>query len=514
MGMEQIHSSWQGQVLTIELRSADGKNELDDEAVATLMSLIEGLPPDAVAVTLHGAGGQFCGGRAAAPPPAIPVGVEPRVALRQGAMEHVTRLYAALANCPVPVAAFAEGLSSGLGCGLLACADYAEAEATAVFEAPELVKQFTPGLLMASLSGRVAAKGVAQMVLSMQGVDATTALAYGLIGRIVPPGGLAQAREQFVRRANSRSPEALRGIKRLLREGPGLDEVARRTLGEELTADTVARRMEPFAAVDRAPARVLQINGEQIAYCVDGSGPPLLLLHSLGTSMQLWDALMPWLAERHQVVRIDARGHGQSSCNGSCDPEDLARDVLAVADHLGLTRFGLVGISMAGLAACRIAASAPERVSALVLSSAYPTVKGPLFAQRAALLEKTLSRSSMSAFGRVYAETALHPDAPFPAREQLARWVAAVSKENYLKTLHAMGNDDVTPLLPAILAPTLVLHAEVDSSVPRELSRQFLAGIRGAQEDIVAGTRHLACLDQPPAYAQALGSFLNQHGGR
>lgn len=513
MGMEQIHSSWQGQVLAIELRSADGKNELDDEALATLMALIENLPPDAVAVTLHGAGGHFCGGRAAAPPPAIPAGVDPRVVLRQGAMEHVTRLYAALANCPVPVAAFAEGLSSGLGCGLVACADYAEAEASAVFDAPELAKQFTPGLLMAALSARVAAKGVAQMVLSMQTVDATMALAYGLIGRIVPPGGLAQAREQFVRRANSRSPEALRGIKRLLREGPGLDAVARRTLGEELTADTVARRMEPLAAEDRTPARVLQTGGEQIAYCVDGSGPALMLLHSLGTCMHVWDALMPWLTEHFQVVRVDARGHGQSSCHGSCSPEDLAQDALAVADHLGLTRFGLVGISMTGLAACRIATSAPDRVSALVLGSAYPTVKGPLFAQRAALIEKTLSRSSMSAFGRVYAENTLHPDTPYPAREQLARWVAGVSKENYLKTLHAMGSDDVTPLLPAILAPTLVLHAEVDASVPRALSGQFLAGIRGAQEGIVAG-RHLACIDQPEAYAKALTSFFNQYGER
>ena len=513
MGMEQIHSSWQGQVLAIELRSADGRNELDDEAVATLMALLENLPSEAVAVTLHGAGGHFCGGRAAAPPPAIPPGVEPRVALRQGAMDHVTRLYAALSHCPVPVAAFAEGLSSGLGCGLLACADYAEAEASAVFDAPELAKQFTPGLLMAALSGRVATKGVAQMVLSMQSVDAATALAYGLIGRIVPAGGLAQAREQFVHRANSRSPDALRGIKRMLREGPGLDAAARRTLGEELTADTVAKRMAPFATVDSAPARVLHIGGERIAYSVEGSGPPLVLLHSLGTSMQLWDALMPWLTEHNQVVRIDARGHGQSSCHGPCEPDELAQDVLAVVDHLALARFGLVGISMSGLTACHIAARAPERVSALVLGSAYPTVKGPLFAQRAALIEKSLSRSSMSAFGRMYAESTLHPDTAYPAREQLARWVAGVSKENYLKTLHAMGGDDVTPLLPAIQAPTLVLHAEVDASVPRQLSRQFLVGIRGAQEGTVAGARHLACIDQPAAYAQALCSFFDQRGG-
>ena len=54
-----------------------------------------------------------------------------------------------------------------------------------------LAKQFTPGLLMAALSGRVTAKGLAQMVLSMQPVDAQTALTYGLIGRIVPAGGLA-----------------------------------------------------------------------------------------------------------------------------------------------------------------------------------------------------------------------------------------------------------------------------------------------------------------------------------
>lgn len=514
MGIEQIRQTWEGQVLAIELHSADGRNELDDEAVAALLHVFEHLPPGAVAVTLHGVGGNFCGGRAAGPPPAIPPGVEPRVALRQGAMEHVTRLYAALAECAVPVAAFAEGLTSGLGCGLLACADLVEAEASAVFDAPELAKQFTPGLLMAALSQRMTAKGLAQMVLSMQPVDAQTALTYGLIGRIVPAGGLAQAREQFVRRANSRSPDALRGIKRFLRESAGLGAAARRVLGEELTADTVAQRMAPIAAAQSAPAEVLQVGAEQIAYAVDGNGPPLVLLHSLGTCMQLWDAVVPHLTEHHRVVRVDARGHGQSSCVGAYDVEAVAGDVLAVADHLGLERFGLVGISMSGLSACRIAARAPQRVSALVLGSAYPTVKGPAYAQRAALIQKTLARSSMAAFGRVYAENTLHPDTPYPVRERLARWVAGVNRENYLKTLQAMGQDDVTNLLPSVQAPALVLHAEVDLSVPRELSRQLLKGIAGAQEDVVAHARHLACLDQPVAYAQSLRQFFSKSGAR
>jgi len=514
MGIEQIRQTWEGQVLAIELHSADGRNELDDEAVAALLHVFEHLPPGAVAVTLHGVGGNFCGGRAAGPPPAIPPGVEPRVALRQGAMEHVTRLYAALAECAVPVAAFAEGLTSGLGCGLLACADLVEAEASAVFDAPELAKQFTPGLLMAALSQRMTAKGLAQMVLSMQPVDAQTALTYGLIGRIVPAGGLAQAREQFVRRANSRSPDALRGIKRFLRESAGLGVAARRVLGEELTADTVAQRMAPIAAAQWAPAEVLQVGAEQIAYAVDGNGPPLVLLHSLGTCMHLWDAVVPHLTEHHRVVRVDARGHGQSSCVGAYDVEAVAGDVLAVADHLGLERFGLVGISMSGLSACRIAARAPQRVSALVLGSAYPTVKGPAYAQRAALIQKTLARSSMAAFGRVYAENTLHPDTPYPVRERLARWVAGVNRENYLKTLQAMGQDDVTNLLPSVQAPALVLHAEVDLSVPRELSRQLLKGIAGAQEDVVAHARHLACLDQPVAYAQSLRQFFSKSGAR
>lgn len=511
MSSEQIRSSWQGKVLAVELRSDDSRNELSDEAVAALTALFEQLPTDAVAVTLHGAGGNFCGGRAAGAPPAIPPGAEPRLAIKQGTLAPINRLYAALVNCTVPVAAFAEGLTSGLGCGLLACADYAEAEASAVFDAPELGKQFTPGLLMAALTGRVAAKGIAQMVLSMQTVDAATALAYGLIGRIVPAGGLAQAREQFVRRANSRSPDALWGVKRFLRDAAGLDAAGRRALGEDVTADTACKRMEPFAAEAEAPAHWLQVGAERIAYSVAGSGAPLVLLHSLGTSMHLWDAVMPWLTEHHQVVRVDARGHGHSSCIGAYDPEGVAHDVLAVIEHLGLRRFGLVGISMSGLTACRVAANVPGRVSGLVLGSAYPTVRGPQFAQRAALVEKTLERSSMSAFGRVYAEGTLHPETPYPARDQLARWVAGVGKENYLKTLRGMGSDDVTPLLPSIKAPTLVLNAEADLSVPRELSRQFLGGIAGAQESVVANARHLACIDQPAAYAAALRSFFSQH---
>lgn len=246
-----------------------------------------------------------------------------------------------------------------------------------------------------------------------------------------------------------------------------------------------------------------------MAYDEVGTGPALVLLHSLGTSRELWAGVAARWATHCRVIAVDARGHGASTNRGGYLPDALATDVLGVLEALGVDRFALVGISMGGLTAVRVAAAAGPRVTSLVLSSSYVSAAGPRGEQRIAAVEQMLGRGSMAGFARAYVEQTLAPATPWSERERVARQIAAVAKDDYLQTVRAIARDDVAPLLPRVGARTLVLEAETDPSVPKAESRRLAAGIAGAVVAEVPAARHLACCDAPEAYARAVAEFVS-----
>ena len=97
-------------------------------------------------------------------------------------------------------------------------------------------------------------------------------------------------------------------------------------------------------------------------------GPVVVLSNSLGTTHRMWDAQLGALEERFRVVRYDTRGHGASPVpDGPYAIDDLADDLVALLDRLGVERAHLVGLSLGGMTAMRVAARDPERVDRLVL---------------------------------------------------------------------------------------------------------------------------------------------------
>jgi 3-oxoadipate enol-lactonase len=107
-----------------------------------------------------------------------------------------------------------------------------------------------------------------------------------------------------------------------------------------------------------------------IHYCVDGgAGPWLVLSHSLGCDVSMWDPQMSVLTERYRVLRYDTRGHGRSGAGGSpYTLEELADDVAQLMDHLGIVEAAWVGFSMGGMIGQTFALKYPNRIQALVLA--------------------------------------------------------------------------------------------------------------------------------------------------
>ena len=108
-----------------------------------------------------------------------------------------------------------------------------------------------------------------------------------------------------------------------------------------------------------------------------GDGPPLVIIHGLLGSGDNWLTHARTLAERFRVVLVDQRNHGRSPHHEVMDYPAMAGDLLALMDELGLEQADLLGHSMGGKAAMRVALDHPERVNRLIVADiapkAYPT---------------------------------------------------------------------------------------------------------------------------------------------
>ena len=114
--------------------------------------------------------------------------------------------------------------------------------------------------------------------------------------------------------------------------------------------------------------RTIDVEGLLVRYLTAGSGPPLVLVHGVGTSAGEWSWVLPTLARDHLVYAIDLPGFDGSARPPDYSPALSARFVGAFLDALRVERPAVIGNSLGGLVALHLALSDPERVAALVLS--------------------------------------------------------------------------------------------------------------------------------------------------
>ena len=114
-----------------------------------------------------------------------------------------------------------------------------------------------------------------------------------------------------------------------------------------------------------------EVNGINLYYETRGNGRPLVLLHGGLGSGEMFESVLPMLAERHQVVVVDLQGHGRTAdIDRPLDVRLMAGDIAALIDHLQLGTPDVVGYSLGGGVALQTAAQYPAKVRRLVIVSA------------------------------------------------------------------------------------------------------------------------------------------------
>ena len=254
----------------------------------------------------------------------------------------------------------------------------------------------------------------------------------------------------------------------------------------------------------------VRANGVEIFHREDGAsvGPVLVLAHSLGTDLAMWDPQLTAFARSFRVVRYDSRGHGRSGVpRGPCTMDDLGRDALALLDTLGIERVDFCGISKGGMVGMWLGIHAPGRVERLVLcnTAARMGPPGP-WNQRI----ETVRKSGMAAIAPGVLERWF--TSGFRARrpevvEAAKRTLLATPPEGYVACCAAIRDADQLAALPSIRARTLVITGRHDQATPPAAGQAIAQAIPGAQL-VELDAAHLSNLEAPEAFSSAVQTFL------
>jgi 3-oxoadipate enol-lactonase len=256
------------------------------------------------------------------------------------------------------------------------------------------------------------------------------------------------------------------------------------------------------------------VSAVDVAYTVDGpAGAPVVVLsNSLGATRGMWDPQVPPLAERYRVISYDTRGHGESPAPaGPYVLDDLVDDLVALLDEVGARRAHVVGLSLGGMTALRLAAREPHRVDrlAVMCTSAKPEPQG--FLDRAvAVRSGGTAPIAPTVVGRwlTPAYAAEHPD--LVAR--LEAMIVAADDDGYAACCEVVAGIDLGEDLARITAPTLVVSGADDAALPPEHQRLIADGIAGAELLTVTPAAHLANLERTLEVTGALLAHLDAGG--
>jgi pimeloyl-ACP methyl ester carboxylesterase/DNA-binding CsgD family transcriptional regulator len=246
-------------------------------------------------------------------------------------------------------------------------------------------------------------------------------------------------------------------------------------------------------------------DGARFAYAVVGEGPPLLFIPRWMSHLELdWqrlhDCLEP-VARHFRLVRYDKRGTGLSERTVSdFSLECQLRDFETLVEHLRLGRFSVYASSAGGLVALSYAALHPERVDKLVLYATFARGEGLTGRRQTTGALASLVRAEWGLASETLTDLFM-PGAATEEKEAFAlKQRLFAEPEVAARYLEEIVMVDVRSLLPRIVAPTLVVHAKEDRTVPYEFGLEVAAGIPQSRFLALDTNRHIL----PPALESQL----------
>jgi pimeloyl-ACP methyl ester carboxylesterase len=249
-------------------------------------------------------------------------------------------------------------------------------------------------------------------------------------------------------------------------------------------------------------------DGTAIAYDVAGSGPPVIFLHGLTSNRRRWTPVTDLLIDSFTCIRLDARGHGESTKAGDYSVVTMASDVGAVAGELGIDAPAVVGNSLGGSTAAIFALTHSARAVVIIDQALRPS----LFASRIRALENRLRGDGFVAAMMEFEEGLGIDPLPAPARAEIHAAVNSANADVVLGVwaqLFATADEELDRTMAAALSHLRARCLCVHGSAPGD---DYVAWLTThaphAEIEIWEGMGHFLHLVDPARFADRLRTFL------
>lgn len=244
-------------------------------------------------------------------------------------------------------------------------------------------------------------------------------------------------------------------------------------------------------------------------YRESGSGPPIVLIHGVGASLEMWEPVAARLERAHRVPRYDMIGHGGSvKPPGPYRLADFVAQLHRLVRHLDLPPFILAGFSMGGLVAQGFALAHPDRLARLVLlntvydrsadesAAVQARVQDVLSGGFAASVEAAIERWFTPAFRAAQPETVEAVRRQMFAND-LAAYAAAYQ-------VFATADAELAPHVRRISTPTLVVTGSDDRRSTAAMAETLARRLPYGRCHIITGQRHMTPLEVPELIAELI----------
>lgn len=245
-----------------------------------------------------------------------------------------------------------------------------------------------------------------------------------------------------------------------------------------------------------------------------GHGQPLFLINDMLEDHLFWNVVGSELSQNFRVIVFDQRGMGQSSVpKTSFQVEDMAKDVIAIADKLDLETFDVVGDSMGAAVAQILARKFPDRINKLVLSNAYTDLSQVIKWSLEMMVEIFEENPKYAYLYKMMmpwyfsARFLERDDDPKELLESIEKRKHPLKVQGFKKLVEAACSFNSEKILKHIQAPTLVIIAEEDIYTLFKDSRQLVRLLPNHKVELLGGG-HSSKMEHPNRYIEVIRNFL------
>lgn len=247
----------------------------------------------------------------------------------------------------------------------------------------------------------------------------------------------------------------------------------------------------------------IKLNGIELAYERRGKGMPLVLIHGYPLDHSIWNETISQLENDFDLILPDVRGFGESTTfDAPYTLSDIANDLAALLDSLGVERTTLAGHSMGGYIALAFAKAFPERVTGLALVSSQTASDTP---ERKEGRYKTAADVSQKGV-QIVADGMTDKLTPNQSvRDVIRPLIAKQSVAGVTGALKAMAErEDLTSFLASFGQPLVLIHGEADELIPVERAREIKSLVPSAHLVELRGGGHMPMMEMPVETTTAL----------